>query len=104
MFEVYLSLGMISTFIPQVTAISRSWVSVVKYNSPVVRLKLKIRVDSNSVNRVSLCLDVFAEFPSRMIIIPCERKPVSAFQQQSPLMFIAHIVKHIVQDKNIAFR
>ena len=48
-FDVYLSLGMISTAIPQATAISRNWVSVVKYSSPVVRLKLKIRVDSNSV-------------------------------------------------------
>ena len=73
---------MISTFIPQVTAISRSWVSVVKYNSPVVRLKLKIRVDSNSVNRVSLCLDVFAEFPSRMIIIPCERSRSAHFNSK----------------------
>ena len=63
-FDVYLSLGMISTAIPQATAISRNWVSVVKYSSPVVRLKLKIRVDSNSVNRVNRCLEALAEFPS----------------------------------------
>ena len=81
-FDVYLSLGMISTAIPQVTAISRSWVSVVKYNSPAVRLKLNIRVDSNSVNRVSLFLDVFAEVPSRMIIIPCERKRPAHFNNR----------------------
>ena len=61
-FDVYLSLGMISTAIPQVTAISRNWVSVVKYSSPVVRLKLKIRVDSNSVNRVNRCLEALANF------------------------------------------
>ena len=73
---------MISTFIPQVTAISRSWVSVVKYNSPAVRLKLNIRVDSNSVNRVNRCLEALAEFPSRMIIIPCERSRSAHFNNK----------------------
>ena len=81
-FDVYLSLGMISTAIPQVTAISRNWVSVVKYSSPVVRLKLKIRVDSNSVNRVNRCLEALAEFPSRIIIIPCERKRPAHFNNR----------------------
>ena len=81
-FDVYLSLGMISTAIPQATAISRNWVSVVKYSSPVVRLKLKIRVDSNSVNRVNRCLEALAEFQSRMIIIPCERKRPAHFNNR----------------------
>ena len=78
-FDVYLSFGMVSTFIPQVAAISRSWASVVKDSSSVARLNLKMRVDSSSVNRVRRCLEVLAEFPSRIIIIPCGRSRPAHF-------------------------
>ena len=50
-FDVYLSLGMVSTFMPQVAAISRSWASVVKDNSSVVRLKLK-RLDAEAFDTI----------------------------------------------------